>query len=169
MSLWKYSESYRLVLCRTRDDGITRRGPYPFFIPETMIGRKPHILPLLSAFLTGFKWKELGFLKNLPCLAGCSLSSPSQDPARRGSPSAVASSPWCGAEEDKSFSQLDSFVGEEPVLLCMGLGPCRVSELCWTRSAPATINRDTPPQGNFHLRKGICPYSSTNVYVCIFQ
>lgn len=73
-----------------------------------MTGCKPHILPLLSAFLKRFKLKELGFLMNrpLPCLAGCSLLSPSQDPARRGSPSAVASSPWWRAEEDEFFSQV---------------------------------------------------------------
>lgn len=79
-----------------------------YFIPETMTGCKPHILLLLSAFLNGFKLKEFAFLKNRPlsCLAGCSLSSPSQDPARKGSPSAVPSSPWWRAEDDRCFSQV---------------------------------------------------------------
>lgn len=107
MSVWKYLESYRLVLCHTRDDGITRKGRYCISFLKLWLDAKPY-MATLSAVLYGFKWKELGFLKNrlLPCLAGCSLSSPSQDPARRGSPSAVPSSPWWRAEDNRFFSQV---------------------------------------------------------------
>lgn len=104
MALWKYLELYRVVLCHTSDDGITRKGPHCISLPK--LGLVTLLLP--SAFLNGFKWKELDFLKNrpLPCLASCSFSSPSQDPARRGSPSAVPSSSWWRAEEDRFFSQV---------------------------------------------------------------
>lgn len=103
MSLWTYLESYRLILCHIRHEEKTLL----YSIPKTRTGCKPHILPLLSALLNVFKLKEFGFLKNrlLPCLAGCTLSCPSQYSARTHSPTTVPSSPWWRAE-DRCFSHV---------------------------------------------------------------
>lgn len=134
----------------------------PFFIPETMTGCKPHILPLLSTFLAGFKWKEFGFLKNrpLPCLCWLLLVLPFTGPSQKRFPQCSPLQPMVQGRRQQVLQpgpSVNSTRSREKNLSFSVWGwlPAGWAS-CAGPGAPTPAQRETPP-GAFSSKKRNMP------------